>query len=211
MPATLPARHARDTISAMKGPALLLCLCAAAAAVGGTPPAAAAPPLWEVHAAERFCFAWHSGIDAARTELGIAVDGARRTTLILANPDWRLEDGRRYALEGRVGGRAAPAEAYGVRIRSGPEVVALAVSLEEPGFSGQIEAVAEMRFRTRGGQEIEAAVDPEILRSAAPALAEAGRCAERIEERRMARMDLDHRERFRSDPPPIWIPGGGSN
>ena len=201
---------AGDRFPAVTGSRALLRLFGAAAATWGTL-AAATPPAWEIHEAEKFCYAWRTGVDRVGTELGIAVDAARRTTLILANPSWRLEGGKAYALESGFADQSGPVQARGLKIRSNPAVVALIVPVEDRAFFRHIAAASAVHVRTGGPDAVEALLDGATIHSAEPALAEVRRCTKRVEERRLARMRLDHQDRFRSDPPAIWIKGGSRN
>lgn len=174
--------------------------------------AAAMPsPAWEIHEAERFCYAWRVASGASETEFGIAVDVGGRTTLILTNPAWRLEDRKDYPLTSRIAGISGPARGQGVKIRSEPEAVALTVPIKDPFLARRLRAAPAMQFRTGGPDAVEAALDETMLHGAVPALEEVRRCAADLKQKRSARFEFEHREQFRPDPPAVWVRGSGRN
>ena len=172
-------------------------------------PASAATSGWEVHEAERFCYAWLPAGENRETDVGIAIDPAGEATLILSNGAWRLENGKRYSLVARMDAASRLERARGIRIRSDSGVVAVAAGVDDPSFVQVFAASDSARFEVqpakgaRGAPARLAILDRQDMEGAGEALAQVQRCAER---KRNMITDMMVERQFRRDPPPAPKP-----
>ena len=171
-------------------------------------PASAGTGHWEIHEAERFCYMWLPAAASGGTDVGIAMDAAGRSTVILSNDAWRLQKGKSYKLSAQVGEASRLEEARGIKIKSKPEIVAVAAEMKDPSFASLLAASASVQFDVEasraeeGASPREAVLDRHNLAGAAQALGEVQRCAGR---KRNQNAQMTMRQRFRPDPPAVWI------
>ena len=186
----------------------VLSIVALGSAVAASPASAGAAG-WEVHEAERFCYAWLPSGEDGGTDVGIAIDPAGQATVILSNGGWRLEKGKSYRFVARMGETSRLERARGIKIRSDSAVVAVAAGVADRSFVDVFAASDSARFEVqpakaaRGAPARQAILDRQDLAGAGEALAQVQRCAER---KRNMITDMMIERRFRPDPPPAPNP-----